>query len=327
MRKQYYFRPSAAGLLAWDVDRLVERSRKFTVRAVPLAEIQELDNAVFGSDEERTWRSFAAHCRLVREAELKYPIIRAADGAVMDGMHRVCKALIEGRDTIDAMQFDTDPEPDYVGRRPDELPYDRPPNERGESDESKMSRPPAVLVVVGASGAGKSTLTRALAALGMPGVVCHHFDTIGVPAAEEIAARFGDGAAWQGWALDQWVRRLVRNDDGATLATLDAQVRPHSALDALQRHGVMHGRVVLVDCSYSERNARLRGPRGQPELATPDMDCFAAYMRGQADALGLPVLDTTGRPVAACLAELRRHCDELLAAAGSATATDDERNA
>lgn len=70
---------------------------------------------------------------------------------------------------------------------------------------------------------------------------------------------------------------------------------------------------MLVDCGYAERNARLRGPRGQPELATADMDCFAAYMRGQADALDLPILDTTGRAESACLDELRRHADDLLA--------------
>jgi hypothetical protein len=130
MRKQYYFRPSPAGLLAWDVDRLVELSRRFTVRAVRVTEIQELDDALFGGDEAPTWRSFAAHCRLVQEAELRYPIIRASNGAVMDGMHRVTRALLEGRDTIDAVQFDTDPEPDHVGRQPDELPYDRLSDER-----------------------------------------------------------------------------------------------------------------------------------------------------------------------------------------------------
>jgi hypothetical protein len=130
MRKQYYFRPSPAGLLAWDVDRLVELSRTLPVRAVPLEEIRELDDPFSGADEAPTWRSFAAHCRLVQDAELRYPIIRAADGAVMDGMHRVCKALIEGRDAIDAVQFDADPEPDYVGRRPHELPYDLPHDER-----------------------------------------------------------------------------------------------------------------------------------------------------------------------------------------------------
>src|SRR5438094_109738 len=73
--------------------------------------------------------SFAAHLRLVEETELAYPIIRAADGAVMDGMHRVIKALVQGRETVDSVQFAADPAPDYVGRRPDELAYERPPDE------------------------------------------------------------------------------------------------------------------------------------------------------------------------------------------------------
>jgi hypothetical protein len=42
----------------------------------------------------------------------------------MDGMHRVCKALLQGIDTVAAVQFDVDPEPDYVGRDPNSLPYD-----------------------------------------------------------------------------------------------------------------------------------------------------------------------------------------------------------
>ena len=184
---------------------------------------------------------------------------------------------------------------------------------------SRQSRPPAVLVVVGASGSGKSTLVRRLAALGLPGIVCYHFDTIGVPSPAEIAARFGDGAAWQAWALDQWMNRLARNDEGAALAVLDAQVRPHAALEAMRRYDVARGRVVLIDCDYAERNARLRGARGQPELATPDMDCFAAYMRGQADALGLPIIDTTSRAESACLDELRGHAKDLLAVMAEAT--------
>src|SRR5262249_6440170 len=130
MRKQYYFRPSPDGLLAWDVDHLVHLSRELAVRAVPLAEIRELDEAFLGEDEPPTWRSFAAHVRLVQEAELAYPIIRSANGAVMDGMHRVTKALVQGRQTIDAVQFAADPAPDYVGCRPDELSYDQLPNER-----------------------------------------------------------------------------------------------------------------------------------------------------------------------------------------------------
>ena len=123
MRKQYYFRPSPAGLLAWDVDRLVLLTRDFPVRRVPLAEIRELDEPVAGEGDTLTWRAFVDHVQLLDEADLAYPIILAADGAVMDGRHRVARALREGRASIDAVQFPEDPRPDYVGREPDELPY------------------------------------------------------------------------------------------------------------------------------------------------------------------------------------------------------------
>jgi hypothetical protein len=49
----------------------------------------------------------------------------------------------------------------------------------------------------------------------------------------------------------------------------------------------------LLDCAPAVRHARLVGPRDQPGLSNPQMDCWAAYLRGQADALDLPVIDTT----------------------------------
>ncbi len=38
-------------------------------------------------------------------------------------MHRVAKAVLMGLKTIEAVQFECDPEPDYVDVNPDELPY------------------------------------------------------------------------------------------------------------------------------------------------------------------------------------------------------------
>jgi hypothetical protein len=64
-----------------------------------------------------------AHLELIDAADLAYPIILAADGSVMDGMHRVAKALRERRREIEAVQFAVDPDPDYVGRRPEDLQY------------------------------------------------------------------------------------------------------------------------------------------------------------------------------------------------------------
>ena len=124
MRKQYYFRSSPRGLLAWDVDRLVELSRGFPIRTIPLTEIRELDHALDDDGQPITWREFVEHMALVDAADLAYPIILAANGDVMDGRHRVAKALLARRATIEAVQFVEDPEPDLVGRDPDDLPYE-----------------------------------------------------------------------------------------------------------------------------------------------------------------------------------------------------------
>lgn len=125
MRKQYHFRESERGLLAWDVDRLVRLSADLPPISVPLTSIRELDqNFWFDLEGDRpTCRRIALHARLIQESTLDHPIILSQDGGVMDGMHRVCKALIEGRDTIEAVRFDVDPDPDFVGKSPDELPY------------------------------------------------------------------------------------------------------------------------------------------------------------------------------------------------------------
>jgi len=125
MRKQYHFRRSERGLLAWDVDRLVELSAGFAPIDVPLSEIRELDKTFWFDHEdlEPTCRRVALHAKLMNETDLSHPIVLSQDGRVMDGMHRVCRALIEGRETIRAVRFDVDPEPDYVDVPPDELPY------------------------------------------------------------------------------------------------------------------------------------------------------------------------------------------------------------
>jgi len=57
--------------------------------------------------------------------------------------------------------------------------------------------------------------------------------------------------------------------------------------------------IILVDCSHAVREARLRTERRQPELASRDMAAWAAYLRGQADVLNLPVLDTSTQSVGA----------------------------
>jgi hypothetical protein len=91
---------------------------------IPLSAIGELDRPYwYDHGYIPTCRNIAEHARLINEADLTFPIILSSDGRVMDGMHRVAKAAMEGHDAVSARQFSQDPEPDYVGIDPDKLPY------------------------------------------------------------------------------------------------------------------------------------------------------------------------------------------------------------
>ncbi|HLX87267.1 MAG TPA: hypothetical protein VKR22_02225 [Acidimicrobiales bacterium] len=129
MRKQYHFWPGEQGLDAWDVDRLIELSAGLPVREIPLDAIGDLDTDYWfaGSMEVATVRKVVEHMRLVVEVDPTYPIILGVDGRVMDGMHRVARAVLERRETVLVVQFEVQPEPDYRDCRPADLPYDPEP--------------------------------------------------------------------------------------------------------------------------------------------------------------------------------------------------------
>jgi hypothetical protein len=153
--------------------------------------------------------------------------------------------------------------------------------------------PVSIIVVTGASGAGKTVAVSALEARDVPGVQCFYFDSIGIPTADVMERDHGGPEGWQAWATNQWLARLAALGSGVRVAVLDAQTRPSTVFAAPGAGNSWYPHVVLFDCSAEVRTARLCGPRGQPELATPRMDSWAAYLRGQADALGLPIVDTT----------------------------------
>ena len=127
MRRQYHSRYVAGRKLIWDVHRLIELSRNFPVQQIALPQIAELDEPFwFDGAAKPVCREIALHAKLMLETDLAYPIILSADGRVMDGMHRVCKAWLEGKTTLAAVRFEQDPAPDYVDAVVDALPYDEP---------------------------------------------------------------------------------------------------------------------------------------------------------------------------------------------------------
>ena len=124
MRKQYHFRQSERGLMAWDVDRLVQLTAHLPRKKVRVDSIKEIDEPHwFDPDTPPTCRAIVEHAKLFEEADLGFPIILSYGGRVMDGMHRVCKALMKGLTTIESVKFEQEIEPDYVDCHPDELPY------------------------------------------------------------------------------------------------------------------------------------------------------------------------------------------------------------
>jgi hypothetical protein len=108
----------------------------------------------------------------------------------------------------------------------------------------------------------------------------------------------GGGEAWQASATRQWVGRLATESPPRTVAVLDGQVRPSVVRAALAAFPGLLAEIILIDCSQVERDRRLRELRHQPALASAQMAAWAAYLRGQADALGLALIDTTDTPIA-----------------------------
>ena len=79
-----------------------------------IGEIAEVDSIYwFDGDTYRpTVRTVVDHARRMAEVDTRHPIILGPDGRVMDGMHRIARAMLEGRTTIAARVFEELPPPD-----------------------------------------------------------------------------------------------------------------------------------------------------------------------------------------------------------------------
>ena len=217
MRKQYHFWPGHGGLDAWDVDRLIELSASLGVEDVPVTAIYEVDTVYwFDEMQQPTVRKVIEHCRLIGEVDLSYPIILGPDGRVMDGMHRVARAILEGRSVISAVRFPELPDPDHRNCRPNELSYswpDRRSDARSCLRSSRLwldelegfSRRVAVavnasLANVFASRAARGWAWRTPTALGHAG--CYRPSPVGRPSPEGETSRRRPAVGEPGPELD-----------------------------------------------------------------------------------------------------------------------------
>lgn len=63
------------------------------------------------SYDNLTLRQMVMHMKAVNDANLNCPIILDDEGDVMDGRHRIMKALLLGKKTIKAVRFEKNPPP------------------------------------------------------------------------------------------------------------------------------------------------------------------------------------------------------------------------
>jgi hypothetical protein len=97
---------SCLGNHNWKVARLIECAKDLPVMTIPLDHLN-----VFNRYQDLTLREMVMHMNAVNNADLKYPIILDEDGEIMDGRHRIMKAMLTGKKSIKAVRFDKNPEP------------------------------------------------------------------------------------------------------------------------------------------------------------------------------------------------------------------------
>ncbi|MDJ0755278.1 MAG: hypothetical protein QNJ45_17270 [Ardenticatenaceae bacterium] len=160
----------------------------------------------------------------------------------------------------------------------------------------------ALYFLTGSCGSGKTTLLKGVVASYFPHLTHYHFDDLGVPSLQEMNERFGGPEAWQAHNAQQWMRRVATSE--AKLTVLDGQIRPTVLRQAAAEVDVAAVHITLIDCNHDERRRRLLEDRSQPELDQLDTYAWAAYLKGQADALNLEVIDTTNVPLEKSIREL-----------------------
>lgn len=68
----------------------------------------------YQAPNEDSIRDFCSHVVAIAEADLKYPVILSPTGIIMDGRHRLIKAVLAGLTSIKAKRLDEWPEGEEV---------------------------------------------------------------------------------------------------------------------------------------------------------------------------------------------------------------------
>jgi len=119
-RKQTHSNVRDGKRYVWYTENLWPRAAELQVFEIALEEVKAwtgrpaLDEDCWFGGRSATLRDVARHCARINATNLQHPIILNDDGSLMDGGHRVCRALLEGRSTVTAVQFSAMPPADEI---------------------------------------------------------------------------------------------------------------------------------------------------------------------------------------------------------------------
>ena len=94
----------------WKIPRLIKLAEDLESFDLPLKHLNIHNLFPF----IETTKDFVKQIQRVLDADLKYPIILDEEGYVMDGRHRILKALLEKHESIRAVRFETTPDCCFV---------------------------------------------------------------------------------------------------------------------------------------------------------------------------------------------------------------------
>ena len=100
----------------WNVERLWDLARALTPEPVEIESLGGVDENVWFTHTKPTLREVVMHAKKIAHADMRHPIILDVDGKIMDGAHRVAKAMLEGRSHVQAVRFSVQPQPDVIER-------------------------------------------------------------------------------------------------------------------------------------------------------------------------------------------------------------------
>jgi hypothetical protein len=117
------------GRAIWYIEGIWAAAEGLPVEELSIDAVRELDEVCWFSEawgKRPTCRAVIAHCQRMLGADLSYPVILGPKGEVLDGVHRIAKALLAGETKVRAVRLPVMP-PEDERIPPDDPRYEAAP--------------------------------------------------------------------------------------------------------------------------------------------------------------------------------------------------------